>query len=628
MNRKDRLLMLLENKNDWINGEELACLLQCSDRTIRSDVKTINDTCQTKLIISDTKKGYRLNKENTITYHKKNDTIPETPEERCSYILQKLLLKNKKININQLIKNIYISEYSLDNDLKKIKEIIKDYPNLSIIKKDNYIFLNGEETAKRALYKNMLLKETQKNFLNMDEIADLYKKFDLIKAKQILESLLHSYNYDINEINFPILMIHIGISIERILEQNYVKSVPSSDIEETIEYKIATDFYKSIAAKFQLLVVEAEIVLLSKLLISKKNYVAKNLLFNNELQLEKIVAEMLNYIYSQYGINLTSNKDLLFGLTLHISNLLQRISNKVNSTNFYLNEIKKRFPLVFELSISASDFLSKMLNIEISEDEIGYIALHIGMAYSQLNTKKYKTVLIFPKTQAISKIPIQKIENTFLDTLEIIDHLTYFEENIIKKLNPDLIICNAPLKHQLNIETVQISFFINYEDESKIRNAIFNLNQKRLKEEYNMFLDNVISPKHFYTNMSFDSYTDALKFMCDNLYQNKIVEKSFYSSVIKREKMSYTSFAYSFAIPHALDSSLVYKPSISIMILEKPLIWGEYEVKIIFLLALDRFNNHLLTLFFEWITNLYNDISSLNLLLSSNNYEEFVSILK
>lgn len=630
MDRKERLLMILESQREWITGKELASILNVTDRTIRSDIENINRNFNHKIIESDTKRGYRFINQNFNLNIKKNIDIPETPTERYTYIIQKLLFKNHKLNINELIEEIYISEYSLENDLKKLKEILKEYNNLKVIKRNNFIYLTGDETSKRLLYKNMLLKETQKNFLNMDEIASLYRKFDLLKTKQILEALLIKYNYDISEINFPILMIHIGIAIERMLDFNYIETISvNNDIKDTIEYQISTSFFNELNQLFDLKVVESEIIILSRLLISKKNYnyENKNLIFNQDLKFEQIVSEMLDYIYNQYSINLTSNKDLLIGLSLHLQALVERHRNHNQSTNFYLDEIKKRFPFVFELAILASDFISKLLHIEISEDEIGFIALHLGMAYSQINQKKYRTVLIFPKTQAISKIPMQKIETTFSDSLEIIDRLTYFEEDKVKNLQPDLIICSIPLKHRLNILTVQISFFMNHEDESKIRSSIFNLNQKRLKKEYSVFIDNVITKKHFYTKMNFNSNLEALKFMCDDLHQDKIVEQSFYQSVIKRETFSPTSFAYGFAIPHALDSSLVYKPNISIMVLDKPLQWGDYEVKLVFLLALDRFNNHILTLFFEWITNLYNDIHALNNLLECKTYEEFIEML-
>lgn len=630
MKRKDKLLMLLENQSDWITGKQLAQMLNVTDRTIRYDIEAINR--QHKVIESDLRKGYRLlDNKNHLLKNQQDINIPITPKERCDYILQKLLIKKQKISIHQLLDEIYISEYSLDNDLKRLKEMLSNYPNLKISKHDNYLVLQGDEKSKRLLYKNLLTQEASNNFFNMNEIASLYKKFDLLKAKQIMEGLFHQYEYDIDEIHFPTLMIHIGVAIERMLDFNYLPSnIENEDIKKTVEYQISTDFFQQISNVFQLPIVESEIMLLSCLLMSKKsyNYNCKWLFLNNNHQYEMIIHELIDYIYSQYGINFSSNKSLVVGLSLHLQALVQRNKDKIHSPNFYLNEIKKRFPLIFELAVSASDFLSKLLNITIQEAEIGFIALHLGLAYEQMFPKKYKAVLIFPKTQAISKIPIAKITNIFEDSLEIIQQFTYFEEDKIHELKPDLIITTTPLKHRLDILTIQISFFMTHEDEAKIRSSISLLTQKKLKKEYEIYLDRIITKEHFYTNKEFETVEATLKFLADDLYQSKNVEEAFYESLMKRESFSPTSFAYGFAIPHALDSSLVYQSNISIMILNKPLKWGDYEVSIIFLLAVDRYDNHILTLFFEWITSLYTDIPSLTKVLHCKSYEEFMKLIK
>lgn len=60
MKRKDHLMMILEAQKDWITGKELATILNISDRTVRSDISSINEEMNTKLIESDTKRGYRL----------------------------------------------------------------------------------------------------------------------------------------------------------------------------------------------------------------------------------------------------------------------------------------------------------------------------------------------------------------------------------------------------------------------------------------------------------------------------------------------------------------------------------------------------------------------------------------
>lgn len=52
----------------------------------------------------------------------------------------------------------------------------------------------------------------------------MFKGFDLLKVKDIMENILKEYNYRIREMAIPMLMIHIGVAIERMLHHNYIKT--------------------------------------------------------------------------------------------------------------------------------------------------------------------------------------------------------------------------------------------------------------------------------------------------------------------------------------------------------------------------------------------------------------------
>ena len=164
--RQEKLLRLLESQNTWITGKELSQILKVSDRTIRSDIDAMNHEYDLPLIESNIRKGYRLIIENVHQSQKPVDAlIPQTPKERSTFILKKLLLTNQKLSIIDLLDEIFISEYALDNDLKNIKEFIDTFEGLKITKSRNHLYLEGPEHSIRELYKQMLLEETQKNFL-------------------------------------------------------------------------------------------------------------------------------------------------------------------------------------------------------------------------------------------------------------------------------------------------------------------------------------------------------------------------------------------------------------------------------------------------------------------------------
>lgn len=635
-NRQNKLLVLLENHGSWLTGKELSQMLNVSDRTIRSDIDTINRESDDSLIESDIRRGYRLNKElyaKTLKPKEENTAIPQTSKERCLYILQQLLVKKHEINITDLLNEIYISEYSLDNHIKKIKERLQTYGDLQIQKSRNHLKLIGSEECKRNLYKELLLEETKKNSLNINEIAALYNNFDLLKAKVELEKLLKEYNYVVNDVSFPSLILHIGVSIERIINFNYVEDTirDPEQIKNTIEYTISKKFYEAIAKIYNTEIIESEIVLLALLLMGKKGthindkdiapYVGGE-------KCEDIVKELLAYINNRFSIDLRNDEDLIVGLTLHLESLIERAVKNLKINNVYLQEIKRRYPLIFELALSSAGFLNERLNIRIDEAEIGFISLHLGMAYERSNAKqKTKAVLIFPTASAISQVPLEKIQISFADYMDILGSFPYFEERQIQELNPDLIICSVPLKHSLNIPTVQISVFMTRDDEAHIFQALNEIERRRLKEKYASQLLSLVKPEHFFVDVNLKTPEEIIRFLCNDLEKSGAIDDAFFDSVMERETMSSTSFAYNYAIPHAITST-VNESNISIALLKKPVEWGPFQIKIVFLLAVDSRDNNVMQLFFEYLMNLSNDIAKVSTLLESHSYQEFINWFK
>ncbi len=52
----------------------------------------------------------------------------------------------------------------------------------------------------------------------------MFQDFDLLKVKKELEDVLDFYNYHVREMSMPMLMIHVGIAVERMLRYNYIET--------------------------------------------------------------------------------------------------------------------------------------------------------------------------------------------------------------------------------------------------------------------------------------------------------------------------------------------------------------------------------------------------------------------
>lgn len=635
MNKRQwKIIRLLNEQNAWITANELSKLFGVSDRTIRSDIEAINQETDIPLIASNLRKGYSLLKENYQSYCSLTaaDTLPQEPNQRNTYILKRLLLSRDAVSITDLLSELYISEYSLDTHIKKIRKSLHSYKNLELKKTKNTLCLIGSEQEIRQLYKELMVEETQQNFLNINEIASLYQNFDLIKCKHELENILNQYQYKVNPISFPSIILHIGISIDRILNGKYAETIrDSSTVKDTTEYQIAKKFYEKISLLYQASIQESEIFLLALLLMGKTGahftdeQIAQYI--PDGATCSQIVDELINYIDIHHGINFSNDENLKIGLTIHLQAMIERNIKQHTAANLYLQEIKRKFPLIFEVGVSCATFLERRLCMSVTEDEIGFVALHLGMAYERLNTaNKIRTVLIMPLANTVGSSPVQKIEYTFAEYIEIIGVYSYFQEDIILQLNPDLIVCSMPLRHTLDIPTAEVSIFLSRDDESKLFNTIYQIERDRFKRHFSHKLKMLLRKKHFYVHQNFSNAEEVIRYIADDLYRANAVTADFFDSVMRRESFSPTSFSYSFATPHPIDST-VLQSNIAVMILDKPIRWGNYDVQIVFLLAMEQLDNEALKPFYDWIAMLTDDYEKLSRLIASENYEAFIANL-
>jgi len=627
--RQINIVSILYEKNNWITGKELSRIFSVSDRTIRQDISSINRYYNCDIILSNLRKGYHLDQDLLSKLDIQIDVdIPQTPRERCIYILQRLLIKEDGLNLTLLQDQIYVSGYSIDNDIKRIRKQLKKYPNLHLERSKNYLYLKGDESEKRKLYKKLLADETKGNFLNINKIASLYKDFDLLKVHNILEKTLDKYNYIIHDAALPMLLLHIGIGIERILQFNYVHtSRIDDDLKGSLEYKISTDFYNEVGKELHIEVIEDEIALLALLFLGKKSsHYTEGLITVNghEIFIEKIVDEMLENLYQYFDVDFRADSELILGLTMHMQSLLERVESGISMENVFLQEIKRKYPLVFEMGIRSSIFIEEKLGVQLNQDEVGFIALHLGAANERINaTKKIRAVMIIPNNVVFSKLCLEKIDRLYGDRLEIIESFTMFEKDKVNSLEPDLIITLVNLVHPLPILTVQISMFMNLEDESIIFQALNKIDKQKMKLEFNAWVEKLILEQFFYCDLQCENVAETISFMCSQLEEHNVIDHQYTKAVFKREEMSPTSFAYGFATPHALEVSSL-KSVISIALMKEPIQWGDYQVKLVMLLAIKEEDIDFLRMFFDWLTNAINDVNQMTLLLLSKDYNEFM----
>ena len=603
--RQNMIMTIMNNQKDWIVGKDLAKLLNVSDRTIRNDIAAINEFYADTMIESNIRKGYRIQGEKVKRFiEETKKEVPETGEER-RWLILKTLVEHNQVNIYQLADQMCISEFSLENDMNKIRKLLDNYQGLKVIRQSNMLQLSGGEREKRHLYEELISYKISGNLWNLNKVAENFMRFDLLKVKELLKDIFEEFHYQMNEVRIPTLLIHVGV----ILERNFACHFLKEDEEQQgkygrEEYEISRHFFEKIGARLSLQVREAEICDFAIYLEhgKRKGYC-------EEEQLQGLASDLVQHIIVEirehFDIDFSEDCEFRLGLEVHTVSLLKRHYANVEIDHTCLEEVKRKYPLIFEMGVWVCKIMEEHLNIIISENEISFIALHLGSAYERANLRrKYRCLLICPHNQTVKDLCIQKIVNRFQDRMEIVGCMSYFEESLIREKNLDLILTTQPVAHALDIETTEISMFFAHTDEAAVFQTLNRLDQIRYRNNFQFFILNLIREEFFTANMAVEEPEKIISDMCDKLYARGYVKENFKEGVLKRERLSPTSFFHGFAIPHNMSHQETIHSAISTAILKQPVQWGSYEVRFVLLLAITEENRNFLKIFFDWLDDI------------------------
>ncbi len=628
--RQEKIIELLRESGGWMKGKDIALVMGVSTRTIRNDVETINASLTGAAIESSFQLGYHLKTQEAPVSRAKS-VIPQTPEERRSFIL-KQLLRHRDININDLPEKVCVSLFTIESDLRVIRQWLADSSYLRLESGRNRIRLVGQEAAKRRLYKFLLSQEVEENFLNMDTLNELYPDFDLTEIRDLLAECEKRHGIEIRETAQSMVLMHVGIALTRVLNFNPMERVEAlKDLQETPQYQAAREFWDKIARRFQVTAPEPEISQLALLFMGKGSgnyYKADTIPVNGkEISLEDLTTAMLEEVRKLYGVDLTTDSKLQEGLSLHLRGLLQRLRDRTQVDNVYLEELRWRFPLIYDMGVTASRKLHEILGIQLDPNEIGFLALHLGAAYTiHRKPSKYRAVVVFPSDQALATVVIEKIRRQFQDRMDVVAVLDAYEKKRVEDLNPDLILTTLPLDHGLNVPTVQLSVFYSQENESQIFQQLNRLDKNRQKDIFQHRIRELIKPEYFLETLDASDSEDVIRKMCQPLVKAGCIPPEYADAVLEREGYAPTSFAAGFALPHALNVT-IRESAISVAHLDHPLQWGDHSVDFVLLLAIREEDRELLGIFFDWWIQIISDPLRFGLLKEKNGYAAFVQAI-
>ncbi|MCJ0602250.1 PTS sugar transporter subunit IIA, partial [Enterococcus cecorum] len=223
--------------------------------------------------------------------------------------------------------------------------------------------------------------------------------------------------------------------------------------------------------------------------------------------------------------------------------------------------------------------------IYFSEDEIGYIALHLAGAIERnesFQNTRLRCIIVCGSGLTMSKIIQIKLEKKYGDLITVVKKYSYLELQQANLSGIDLIITTIPIKH----DTIPVTVI----DMNHLDKEI-----ERLKETINYSLPNSNRIFQLFSSDQFHVINDEqltkeqlLRQMCQRLVDNGAVPEQFFESVWEREQIESTNINQNIALPHPMQL-ISNKSSVSVAIIPNGIEWGnDSVVHFIFLLSIQK----------------------------------------
>lgn len=160
----------------------------------------------------------------------------------------------------------------------------------------------------------------------------------------------------------------------------------------------------------------------------RKQYI--QLLPEIDEKLIEVIGEVVMYISQKTQTEL--NEHIHIALTDHIAFALKRLEQDIVFHNPFLFETQEIYPVEFEFAKYAIDLIHEKMGVDLGEDEIGFVALHIhsGLTNRHINEVREHTQLIADLVSLIEQELEFTIDKTSLDFSRLLTHLRFAIERV------------------------------------------------------------------------------------------------------------------------------------------------------------------------------------------------------
>lgn len=634
--RQENVLQTLLSEDTPMTGKYLGKINDVTSRTIREDIKVIDGLISSHgaSIEAVMGQGYQLIIQDEECFRHylqsllENETfIPKSPEERVIYLIKRLLLHDQYIKLDDLSNEMYVSRSTIQNDLNEVRKILSKY-EIELESRPNYgMKVKGRELQLRFCIAEYLFDRNEKKYYAiMDTDLTSLSQADLDTIFEVIMHEIEANQITLSDIAVHNLFIHIAIACKRIETGNKV-TIFKADLQEILEkkeYRVAEKIVRKIEDELLLDFPREEtayiaIHLLGTKMLTQTQTADKVVEQVIEDEVSAIVRKALHRIETELQLGIHEDKELILALNLHLKPAINRFKYGMNIRNPMLQEIKKNYPLAFEAGVIAGLAIEKHTGTKIDENEVGYLALHIGAAIERRKLKAgpKRCLIVCASGLGTAQLIFYKLKSHFGKNLDVVGTTEYYNLQHSNLNDIDFIVTSIPISERIPIPVIEVNAIIRDTDLSRIERAVLDARQSfsHYFRKDLTFLKKDIGTKE-----------EVLDFLHAKLLDKGLVDYTFMDAVYERENVVTTSYGNLVALPHPISpkSDVTF---FSVCTLEKPIIWKDKPVQFVCLLSVKKNSMEDLQEMYDVLGKVIEDAFVVQRLIKVHSYEGFINII-
>ena len=503
MNLRERttaiLKILTEGENPFQSVGELAERLGVSTKTVSRELPAVAEALKPYGLDLSRKKGAGFSIDGGAEamaslkefLGQVNDKT-FTPEERRSIIVSQLLPNQEPVKLFTLASLLGVTDGTISKDLDRLESWFKGH-GLKLVRKPGLgVYIEGKEASIRQaivayIYENVgeqeLLSLVQANLaedgqavsMASSHLLDLVDKEIIQRLERLIRQTEKSLDGRLSDQAFVGLLVHLALAVQRIRRHEPIKLAPEvlADLQSKPEFKLAADLGAKIANEFAITINEAETGYIAMhILGARSRYQPQGMPASlDNFHLVRMAKSLMGAAEKISGQKLYRNSALLTGLVNHLGPSISRLKMGMPIRNPLLGEMNSNYPELMQLAAASVKDIEGELDIVFPEEEIAYIAMHLGAALNDNQTLKKlqrRVIVACPTGMGTSRLLASRLRQQY-DNLIVHDMVStmqltpaYFREH-----EADFIIATVPIPH-VPLPVVVVSALLTPADQAKI----------------------------------------------------------------------------------------------------------------------------------------------------------------